>query len=153
MAYLTEEQKKELSAVAKSIVAPGKGILAADESTGTIGKRFATIGLENTEENRRLYRQLLFTGDKGLGSCLGGIILFHETLYQKDDNGKPFVELIKEMGVNPGIKVDKGIVPLSGMLTVNTFFLLITNFYAMLQSVCAMNVWLFKFVATGLFNI
>lgn len=115
MAFLSDEQKKELQIVAQSIVAPGKGILAADESTGTIGKRFATIGLENTEENRRLYRQLLFTGDKRLGACLGGIILFHETVYQKDDNGKLFVELIKEMGINPGIKVDKGVVPLSGI--------------------------------------
>lgn len=114
MAYLSEDQKKELRTVAQSICAKGKGILAADESTGTIGKRFAQIGVENTEENRRQYRQLLFTADKSLGSCLGGVILFEETLYQKDDNGKPFVELIKEMGVQPGIKVDKGVVPLSG---------------------------------------
>lgn len=116
MAYLTAEQKAELKKVAESIVAPGKGILAADESTGTIGKRFANMDnkIENNEENRRLYRQLLFTADKSVGNALGGVILFHETLYQKDDNGKPFVELIKEMGVNPGIKVDKGVVPLSG---------------------------------------
>jgi len=114
MAYLSEEAKKELRDVARSICAPGKGILAADESTGTIGKRFAAIGVENTEENRRLYRQLLFTTDKSLGGCLGGVILFEETLYQKDDSGKPFVELIKEMGVQPGIKVDKGVVPLHG---------------------------------------
>ena len=64
MPYLTEERKKELAATARAIVAPGKGILAADESTGTIGKRLATIGLENTEDNRRQYRQLLFTTDK-----------------------------------------------------------------------------------------
>lgn len=114
MAYLSEEQKKELRDVAQAICAPGKGILAADESTGTIGKRFAQINVENTEENRRLYRQLLFTADKSLGACLGGVILFEETLYQKDDNGTPFVELIKKMGVQPGIKVDKGVVPLSG---------------------------------------
>ena len=115
MSYLSDAQKTELAKVAKSVSAPGKGILAADESTGTIGKRFAGIGVENTEENRRLYRQLLFTADKSLGNCLGGVILYEETLYQKDDNGKPFVELLKEMGVNPGIKVDKGVVPLSGI--------------------------------------
>jgi len=114
MPFLSDEQQSNLAKVAKSICAPGKGLLAADESTGTIGKRFAGIGVENTEENRRLYRQLLFTGEKSLGSCLGGVILYEETLYQKDDNGKPFVELIKEMGANPGIKVDKGIVPLHG---------------------------------------
>ena len=115
MSYLTDQQKAALSAVAKAIAAPGKGILAADESTGTIGKRFAGIGVENTDENRRLYRQLLFTADKSLGNCLGGVILYEETLDQKDDNGKLFVDLIKEMGVHPGIKVDKGIVPLSGI--------------------------------------
>jgi len=114
MSNLSAERKAELKRVAESIVAPGKGILAADESTGTIGKRLASIGVENTEENRRLYRQLLFTCDKSIGESLGGVILFHETLYQKDDNGKPFVELIKDLGVNPGIKVDKGIVPLIG---------------------------------------
>jgi len=112
--HLSNEVRAELKKVAESICAPGKGILAADESTGTIGKRFAGMGVENTEENRRQYRQLLFTADKSLGACLGGVILYEETLYQKDDNGKPFVELIKEMGVNPGIKVDKGIVPLHG---------------------------------------
>lgn len=111
---LTQEQKANLKKVAESIVAPGKGILAADESTGTIGKRFSTINAENTEENRRLYRQLLFTGDKSISNYLGGVILFHETLYQKDNNGKPFVEILKELGINPGIKVDKGVQPLSG---------------------------------------
>jgi len=114
MSYLTDAQKTELAKVAKSVSAPGKGILAADESTGTIGKRFAGIGVENTEENRRLYRQLLFTADKSLANCLGGVILYEETLYQKADNGKLFVDLLKDMGVNPGIKVDKGVVPLSG---------------------------------------
>jgi len=114
--YLTEEQRKRLRDIAQSIVAPGKGILAADESTGTIGKRFANINVENEEENRRKYRQLLFTTDKSqnIGSCLGGVILFHETLYQKDDNGKPFVDILKEQGINPGIKVDKGVQPLHG---------------------------------------
>lgn len=114
MAYLTPERKAELKRVAESIVAPGKGILAADESTGTIGKRFADISVENTEENRRQYRQLIFTGDKNLAHCLGGVILYHETLYQKDDNGRPFVDILKELGINPGIKVDKGVQPLAG---------------------------------------
>merc|ERR1712183_133134 len=97
-----------------AIVAPGKGILAADESTGTMGKRLANIGVENTEDNRRKYRQLLFTCDKELGNHISGGILFHETLYQKSDDGKPFVELIKQLGIIPGIKVDKGVVPLMG---------------------------------------
>merc|ERR1712183_739195 len=114
MAHLSQEQRNELKKNAESIVAPGKGILAADESTGTVGKRFAGINVENNEENRRLYRQLLFTADKSISNYLGGVILFHETLYHKDDNGKPLVELIKELGINPGIKVDKGIVPLHG---------------------------------------
>merc|ERR1712076_250269 len=114
MAYLTEEQKKNLRTVAESIVAPGKGILAADESTGTIGKRFKDIDVENTEENRRIYRELLFTADKSISNYLGGVILFHETLYQKDANGKRFVQILKELGINPGIKVDKGVQPLAG---------------------------------------
>jgi len=114
MSYLSEEQQKRLREIAQSIVAPGKGILAADESTGTIGKRFANINVANEEENRRKYRQLLFNGDASIGDCLGGVILFHETLYQKDDNGKPFVDLLKERGINAGIKVDKGVQPLHG---------------------------------------
>lgn len=114
--YLTEEQRANLKSIAQSIVAPGKGILAADESTGTIGKRFANINVENVEENRRAYRELLFTTAKeeNIGMCLGGVILFHETLYQKDANGTPFVDILKAAGINPGIKVDKGVVPLHG---------------------------------------
>ena len=115
MSYISDDKKTELAKVAKALSAPGKGILAADESLENIGKRFAGIGLENTEENRRLYRQLLFTADKSLGNCLGGAILNEETFDHKDDNGKLFIELLKEMGVNPGIKVDKGVVPLSGI--------------------------------------
>jgi fructose-bisphosphate aldolase class I len=112
--YLTPEQKKELVATANAIVAPGKGILAADESTGTMGKRFANIGVDNTEENRRLYRQLLFTTDPAIAQNISGVILFHETLYQKSDDGTPFVDLIKKLGIVPGIKVDKGVIPLGG---------------------------------------
>jgi len=104
----------ELRKIANAIVAPGKGILAADESTGTMGKRLADIGLENTEENRRNYRQLLFTTDKSIGDSISGVILFHETLYQKSSEGVPFVELLKERGIIPGIKVDTGVIPLMG---------------------------------------
>lgn len=114
MPYLTEDQKKELAATANAIVAAGKGILAADESTGTMGKRLANIKVENTEENRRLYRQLLFTTDKSVASYISGVILYDETFRQKTDDGKPFVQLLKENGIIPGIKVDKGVVKLLG---------------------------------------
>ncbi|XP_058142085.1 fructose-bisphosphate aldolase A isoform X1 [Dasypus novemcinctus] len=111
---LTPEQKKELSDIAHRIVAPGKGILAADESTGSIAKRLQSIGTENTEENRRFYRQLLLTADDRVNPCIGGVILFHETLYQKADDGRPFPQVIKSKGGVVGIKVDKGVVPLAG---------------------------------------
>lgn len=116
MAYLSDAAKTELREIAQAIVADGKGILAADESTGTIGKRFASIGVENIEENRRAYRELLFTVPKGdnIGNCIGGCILFEETLYQKTACGKPFTDLLREQGIIPGIKVDKGIVSLEG---------------------------------------
>jgi len=109
---LPAERQAELVATANAIVAPGKGILAADESTGTMGKRFANIGVENTEENRRKYRQLLFSSPKHVGDNISGVILFHETLYQKADDGTPFVELLKQRNMIPGIKVDKGVVNL-----------------------------------------
>uniref|UniRef100_H3DCM1 Fructose-bisphosphate aldolase n=1 Tax=Tetraodon nigroviridis TaxID=99883 RepID=H3DCM1_TETNG len=112
--FLTPEQKKELSDIAQRIVATGKGILAADESTGSVAKRFQSINAENTEENRRLYRQLLFTADDRIKPCIGGVILFHETMYQKTDDGKPFPDYLKERGMVVGIKVDKGVVPLAG---------------------------------------
>uniref|UniRef100_A0A7N5ZVN1 Fructose-bisphosphate aldolase n=1 Tax=Anabas testudineus TaxID=64144 RepID=A0A7N5ZVN1_ANATE len=111
---LTAEQKKELHDIALRIVAPGKGILAADESTGSMAKRLNPIGVENTEENRRRYRQLLFTADERIDSCIGGVIFFHETLYQSTDDGTPFAKLIKDRGIVVGIKVDKGVVPLAG---------------------------------------
>ena len=114
MPYLTDERKKELAATAKAIVTPGKGILAADESTGTMGKRLTDIKLENTEENRRFYRQLLFTTDKSVANYISGVILYDETFRQKSDDGKPFVQLLKENGIIPGIKVDKGVVKLLG---------------------------------------
>lgn len=112
--YLTPEQQAELRETANKIVAPGKGILAADESTGTMGKRLQGIGAENSEELRRKYRQLLFTSDKKMDSCISGVILFHETLYQKTDDGTPFVKILQDRGIIPGIKVDTGVVPLMG---------------------------------------
>jgi len=112
--YPSEELQKELKEIAQAITAKGKGILAADESTGTMGKRLAVCGLENTEENRRKYRELLFTTDKARVQPISGVILFHETLYQKADDGTPFIDLIRERGIIPGIKVDKGVKPLFG---------------------------------------
>ncbi|XP_072229180.1 aldolase a, fructose-bisphosphate, b [Leuresthes tenuis] len=112
--FLTPDQKKELNDIALRIVAAGKGILAADESTGSVAKRFQSINAENTEENRRLYRQLLFTADDRVKPCIGGVILFHETMYQKTDDGKTFPQFLKERGMVVGIKVDKGVVPLAG---------------------------------------
>jgi len=106
--------QEELRSIANAIVAPGKGILAADESTATIGKRFADIGLENNEDNRRAYRELLFTADAAVNDNISGVILFHETLYQKAADGTPFAEMLKARGILPGIKVDKGVVNLFG---------------------------------------
>jgi len=97
----------ELAKVAKAMVARGRGLLAADESTGTIGKRFDSIKVENTEENRRAYRELLFTV-RGLGDHVSGAILYDETLRQKTADGTPFAALLSRQGVLPGIKVDAG---------------------------------------------
>jgi len=112
--YPSVELQKELRTIANAIVRPGHGILAADESEGTMGKRLSSIGIENSEENRRKYRQLLFTSDKELSNYVSGVILFNETVYQKADDGTPFVTLIKNLGMIPGIKVDMGVVPLMG---------------------------------------
>lgn len=79
-----------------------------------MAKRFQSINAENTEENRRLYRQLLFTADERIKPCIGGVILFHETMYQKTNDGKVFTQYLKERGMVVGIKVDKGVVPLAG---------------------------------------
>jgi len=103
----------ELIATANAIVSPGKGILAADESTGTIGKRFSAINVENTETNRRKYRELLFT-TQGLGQYVSGAILFEETLFQKAEDGEDFVSKLRKLGIIPGIKVDMGVKPLPG---------------------------------------
>ena len=98
---------------AAAIVAGGKGILAADESTGTITKRFDTIGVESTEKNRRAYRNLLFTAE-GLEESIGGVILYDETIRQASDDGTPFATVLAARGVVPGIKVDTGAHDLAG---------------------------------------
>jgi fructose-bisphosphate aldolase class I len=96
----------------RELVATGKGILAADESTGTIGKRFDSIGVESTTEQRRSYRQLLFTAP-GLGDHISGVILYDETIRQATDDGTSFVEVLEKGSVIPGIKVDAGAKPLA----------------------------------------
>lgn len=97
----------ELKSVANAIVAKQKGVLAADESNPTIKKRFASIQVESTEENRRRYREILFTTD-GIERTVGGVILFDETLRQRTRDGIPFPQLLSERGIIPGIKVDQG---------------------------------------------
>lgn len=102
----------ELRDTVATIAVPGKGILAADESFNTIGKRFASINVENTEQNRRDYREMLFTSPD-LGQYISGVILFEETLSQKSSNGKTLAEILNKQGILPGIKVDKGLVDLA----------------------------------------
>jgi fructose-bisphosphate aldolase class I len=102
----------ELHETAKALVAEGKGILAADESDGTIKKRFDSIGVESTEDNRRAYRELLFTAD-GAEEYISGVILFDETIRQSSADGTPFPKLLADRGIIPGIKVDKGAKPLA----------------------------------------
>lgn len=103
----------ELESVARELVAKGRGILAADESDGTIKKRFDTIGVDSTEENRRAYRDLLFT-TPGVEDHISGVILFDETIRQSSADGTPFPKLLASRGIHPGIKVDKGAKALSG---------------------------------------
>ena len=103
---------QELEQVAEAIVADGKGILAADESTGTIKKRFDSIGVESTEETRRAYRDLLFTTE-GAEEFIGGVILYDETIRQQASDGTPFPKLLESKGIVPGIKVDSGAKPLA----------------------------------------
>ena len=103
---------QELNETARALVAQGKGILAADESDGTIKKRFDSIGVESTEENRRSYREMLFTAP-GAEDHISGVILFDETIRQSASDGTPFPELLESKGVIPGIKVDKGAKPLA----------------------------------------
>jgi fructose-bisphosphate aldolase, class I len=101
-----------MRSTALELVAAGKGILAADESTGTIKKRFDQIGIESTEDTRRRYRQMLL-GTPGLGDHISGVILFDETIRQSAGDGTPFVEVLEKAGVIPGIKVDTGAKPLA----------------------------------------
>jgi fructose-bisphosphate aldolase class I len=119
--YLTREQEQELETIANAIVANGKGILAADESPGSIAKKFQQLGIENTEEARRQYRQLLFTASStDLKKYIGGVILQDETFWQKTDDGTRFVKVLQDQGIIPGIKVDKGLVPLAGTFNETT---------------------------------
>mmetsp|Transcript_32670 Transcript_32670/g.52350 ORF Transcript_32670/g.52350 Transcript_32670/m.52350 type:complete len:342 (+) Transcript_32670:159-1184(+) len=107
------EHTAELIATAQRLSTPGKGLLAADESTGTIGKRLASIGVENLEENRRALRELLFTAP-GFDKYCSGVIMYEETLGQGCTDGTLFPELLASRGIVPGIKVDTGVVPLPG---------------------------------------
>ncbi|PID70099.1 fructose-bisphosphate aldolase class I [bacterium DOLZORAL124_38_8] len=107
---MNDALKQELSAVAKQMVTKGKGILAADESTGTCTKRFVALGVESTEETRQNYRQTIVTSE-GLENSVAGIILFDETFWQKTDDGESFVSVLNKKGILPGIKVDTGSKP------------------------------------------
>ncbi len=93
--YLTEAKKSELKATAEALLAPNKGILAADEAKPAMGQRLASINVENTEENRRRYRQIIFTTPKSDLEAISGVILQHETCYQKTDQGISFLDLLK----------------------------------------------------------
>ena len=104
--------RTELARIAQAMVAKNKGILAADESTGTIKKRFDAIKLESTEEHRRLYREMLFTAP-GAADSISGVILYDETLRQKTKDGVPFPDYLTKLGIIPGIKVDTGAKPLA----------------------------------------
>ena len=104
---------EQLAETAQAMVAPGKGIIAIDESTTTIAKRFQGVGIENTEENRRAYRELLLTTPK-LSDYISGAILFDETIRQSTKDGVPFAKYMSDHGIIPGIKVDKGTHPLAG---------------------------------------
>src|SRR5512138_1800317 len=103
----------ELESIAKAMVAKGKGILAADESSGTIKKRFDTIKLDSTEEHRRTYREMLFSAPDA-AKYISGVIFYDETLRQKTKDGVPFPQYLAKLGIVPGIKVDTGAKPLAG---------------------------------------
>jgi fructose-bisphosphate aldolase, class I len=98
----------DLNKVALAMVAPGKGVLAADESSGTIKKRFDAIHVESTEETRRDYREMLFRSQEAMSKCISGVILYDETIWQNAKDGTPLVKLIEQSGAIPGIKVDEG---------------------------------------------
>jgi fructose-bisphosphate aldolase class I len=103
----------ELNATARALVPEGRGILAADESHSTIARRFSSVGVENTPENRRIYRQMLFT-TKGAAEFISGVILYDETIRQAADDGTPLGQVLSRQGIIPGIKVDMGTKPLAG---------------------------------------
>src|SRR5881396_3267788 len=103
----------ELNKIANAMVTPGKGILAADESTGTIKKRFDSIGVDSTADSRRDYRELLFRSTEAMSKYISGVILYDETIRQTARDGTPLVKLIAQAGSIPGIKVDKGTKPLA----------------------------------------
>src|SRR5689334_10235029 len=105
--------KQELESIAQAMVAKGKGILAADESLGTIKRRFDSIKIESNEKNRRAYREMLFS-TKGLEEAISGVILFDETIRTATSDGTPFPQLLSKKGIMPGIKVDKGPVDIPG---------------------------------------
>lgn len=102
----------DLNKIALAMVAPGKGLLAADESSGTIKKRFDAIGTESTEDSRRDYREMLFRSSDAMKNYISGVILYDETIWQKAKDGTPLVKLIQAAGSIPGIKVDEGTMPL-----------------------------------------
>src|SRR5215467_13848093 len=102
----------ELNKVARAMVAPGHGILAADESSGTIKKRFDAIGIESTADSRRDYRELLFRSSEAMSKCISGVILYDETIRQDAKDGTQLIKVIENSGAIPGIKVDKGTKPL-----------------------------------------
>ena len=104
----------ELNKVAVAMVTPGKGILAADESSGTIKKRFDAIKVESTEDNRRDYRELMFRSSEAMSKYISGVILYDETIWQKAKDGTPLVDVLRSQGMIPGIKVDAGAVALPG---------------------------------------
>ncbi|MDQ4116392.1 MAG: fructose-bisphosphate aldolase class I, partial [Actinomycetota bacterium] len=103
---------QQLQNTVRDLLADGKGLLAADESTGTITKRFDKVGIESTEDSRRDYRELLVTAPNA-GEYISGIILYDETIRQEASDGRPFVEMLDEVGILPGIKVDTGAKPLT----------------------------------------
>src|SRR5471030_1864691 len=104
----------DLNKVALAMVAPGKGVLAADESSGTIKKRFDAIGVESTEATRRDYREMLFRSGEAMSRYISGVILYDETIWQNAKDGTPLIKLIEQSGAIPGIKVDEGTQGLPG---------------------------------------
>src|SRR3954466_7371882 len=102
----------DLNKVALAMVAPGKGILAADESSGTIKKRFDAIQVESTEDSRRDYREMLFRADEAMKQYISGVILYDETIWQDAKDGTPLIKLIEQYDADPGIKGDEGTQPL-----------------------------------------